>query len=127
MSKILYSLPHPILPFLSISATCAVLLGLPSRASSTAILIFFGECSLCIRASTLHHKSSYEIASSFCESLKTGRDNFPRTVFLTLLSVDHVVGLYPNDNPCWRSLSDEMYLSRCWYHFGGLNLKTNTI
>ena len=81
-SRILNRLPLPTCPFLSVSATCAVCLGHPSKASSMANFIFLWVCPLCINVSTLQCQSSYEIVSSFCESLNTGNDNLPQLVFL---------------------------------------------
>ena len=127
-SRILYSLPRPILPFPSVLATCAVLLGHPSRALSTAILIFLGECPLCNKASTSQCQSSYKMASSFCKSRKMGSDSFPHLVFLcSLLFFDLVDRPYPDDNPCWRSSSNKMCQNHHWCQFGGPNLTTSPI
>ena len=81
-SRILNRLPLPTRPFLSMSATCAVHLGCPSKASSMANFIVLWACPLCINVSTSQCQSSYKIASSFCESLNTDNNNLSQLVFL---------------------------------------------
>ena len=77
-------------PSLSVSATCAVSLGCPSKAPSTANFIFLWACPLCISVSTLQCQSSYKIVSSFCESLNTGNDNLSRLVFFHPIFLCHL-------------------------------------